>query len=211
MPLREKDWKESRFFNDEIKGIISEMLTHVENEVSRQKVIDQIRKGLGGDPIPGFILTMIWGFGSNDNRGPSRLSKMLKDLPGVRKILQAAVSALGNNEIEMAHGCFINGIKSTIDRLGISFSSKYLYFAGKALAMEKYPLIFDARVAYSLVALSRPPDEPGISPLRFVSIQPKSNWSSYKTYLEMMYDQAAKLDLEADQIELFLFDYRGPG
>lgn len=138
-----------------------------------------------------FLCTMIWGFG-NAGYGSFRTKKYLEE-ENTDKI-KAALDFMDKNQVEKAFHKLMS-----ISGLGISFTSKVLHFAGKAKG-ENYPLIFDIRVANALVMLL---DKKIASML---AVMPVQKWETYNAYNEMLHQWAKEHSVEADQIELFLFN-----
>lgn len=151
-----------------------------------------------------FLAAMIWGYeapeGSRrDNRGPSRLQKMLNS-KDFYKILKSV--KIGNDkEIQSSY----SKIKNNINGCGPSFLTKHLYFLGKSSGESKYPLIFDNRVAVGLARLSLSDS----ACLDIVSIQALPKRSAYIKYLEFARNQSTVIDCDLDQIEYFLFRIGG--
>jgi len=86
-----------------------------------------------------------------------------------------------------------------VKKCGVSFMTKYFYFIGKALNLDQYPLIFDDRVANALVQIVAP------EIASFLQIQRGGKVSQYQEYNRFIHQAAQELEVEADQIELFLF------
>ena len=155
------------------------------------------------DDITKFLSVMMWGYSSDgigkpDNRGPSRVQKMIKDIDKLSKILTQTKELIREGRLKEAYKCFH---PTKIPKCGPSFFSKYFYFVGRSLRVDNYPLIFDNRVASGLVnisVLSR-------SLLKFVSIQTIARADTYVKYVNLLHNWAKSLECEADQIEFFLF------
>jgi hypothetical protein len=174
-------------------------------EISRQTLFDYAKlsseNSSSEQSLRLFIACMMWGYGSDldkkgDGRGPFRVLKILSQSNAVSKIHDAF---LLQNELEKSYKLLIS-----IKGLGVSFLSKFLYFSSKGCGIEKYALIFDARVANSLVHLNS--NYSLIADL--VNVMPSDIFEHYNYYVDMLHKEADKLDCKgrADNIELFLFE-----
>ncbi len=141
-----------------------------------------------------FLLTMVWGF-SDTGYGTHRTNKYLNDDRNIEKI-KKSVDAVKSGDIKTAFETL-----KTIKGLGVSYLTKVLYFASKGAGLEKYNLIFDIRVASSLVQMNAPKDI-----FEIVKISPSSKYKDYLSYNCLIHELASKHELEADAIELFLFE-----
>jgi hypothetical protein len=187
--------------NDEIRSRIQIIRRAFPDTMTRQNIIEFFRRAGRDADITKFLVAMIWGYGSDeggraDNRGPWRVEQMTSNLEHLREVLHEAGRRIASGDLEGAYRCF------TVGRCGPSFRSKYFYFVGKSLAMERYPLIFDNRVAAGLAQIG------GLNNdlLAMISIQTKGTASAYVQYTNLLHEWAAQIECEADQIELFLFD-----
>jgi len=146
-----------------------------------------------------FTMTMLWGFADN-GYGTYRTNKYL-DLKENRVHIQNAFKALEVNNLEEAFNQLMK-----IKGLNISYVSKLLYFGTRALNYDRYALIFDIRVARALVKTM---DVEGVSEL--LEISPSSKYKNYERYITLIHNWAKKLNVEAENIEMFLFegDFQG--
>jgi hypothetical protein len=149
-----------------------------------------------------FLMVMLWGYGADeggksDARGRWRVAQMTKDCGKLRETLCKARDWICQNKIEKAYNEF------RIPWCGPNFFTKYFYFIGKSLDQQKYPLIYDDRVATGLVKLNLCSDKP----LEFVTIQTKRKADAYVKYVDMIHGWSVYLGCKADQVELFLFEY----
>ena len=168
------------------------------DRITRQLVIDAFSKYFDGnqsDPVVPFALAMIWGYGNN-NRGVSFTNSFINQ--------EQTKDQIKNGLHYLKEDLWSNSLNSfnKIKNLGISYSSKVMYFAGRSLKREnyKYPLIFDNRVANSIIGLSTPKE------LRdLVEISRKQKFNSYMEYCSLIHNTAEKYKVEADSIEYFLF------
>ena len=140
-----------------------------------------------------LLLTMIWGF-NNAGYGPYRTNKYLTDSIN-SKIIKESLNAIDIGNIDSAFKQL-----SKVNGLGISYISKILYFACKAKNVERYPLIFDIRVARAIVSLSTDGKFDNM-----LDVKPAKNLQAYQAYNKMLHNWAEEFKVEADQIEYFLF------
>lgn len=146
-------------------------------------------------------MTMIWGHGYSehgraDNRGPWKVNKMFAEFDNAISILENSKNHLLKNDLISAHLAFEN-----MERCRVNFFSKYLYFLGRALEMKKYPLIFDARVAKSIGQLNMI----NCNLFEILDVQPKQDSVSYKNYVNEIHKLADEINVQAENIEYFLF------
>lgn len=194
-------WKNYDFENEAIQNDIDLITQNFKNGISRQEIIDF----LSNDKISlrlGFILVMIWGHGFSengraDNRGPWKVKKMFENFSNSEIILDNSSKRLKANDIIGAHKSF-NGM----NRCRVNFFSKFLYFLGRAKDMERYPLIFDARVANTIAILNSKDSD--ISSI--LNITPKQDAKSYSFYVDLIHEIALENNVEAEKIEYFLFN-----
>ena len=101
-----------------------------------------------------------------------------------------------DNNLELAYKSL-----QSIKGLNISYISKILYFATRAVNHSEYALIYDIRVASSLVKLSTTPEIYNI-----VKVIPSSKFSDYLKYNKLMHAFAKNHNIEAEKIEMYLFN-----
>jgi hypothetical protein len=166
--------------------------------ISRQQIIDAFAEYYAGhqkNALRPFLLSMIWGF-AGAGYGCFRTNGYLT----YPEIIEEAIDLIKSKEIEQA----FKKLKS-IPGLGISFISKILYFASKAANIPEYCLIFDIRVAQSLLKLYFPEE---LS--QTLEVFPVSKYVEYHKYCKFLHAFAQKNKVEADAVELFLFGYAKP-
>ncbi len=168
------------------------------NTIKRSDIIQAFREYKAGDSgswVKPFLFTMIWGFGPA-GYGDHRTNNYFTGGKNQERI-QQAFEAVERHDIQAAFQQLrkING-------LGVSFLSKLLYFAGKAKGMECYPLIFDRRVANALVKIYLPDGLKNV-----VVAAPSDKWEDYEAYYLNLHEIAGQLDVEADQLEMFLYGF----
>lgn len=187
-----------QLLNEEQKELVKEF----EGEKVKREAIIQAYKDYYNkevDVLKPFLLTMIWGY-SDTGYGNYRTNKYLVSKEGIDQT--------GNikNAIDLAQAYKIKEAYKTLNQingLSISFISKVLYFATKAADENKeYALVFDIRVASSLIKLTTPKEV-----FEIVSVYPSSKYDDYEKYNSLIHQLAKTNHLEADAIELFLFDY----
>lgn len=137
-----------------------------------------------------FTLTMLWGF-ANTGYGTYRTNQYLSTEENRTAIQQA----FDTFELKEAYHTLLQ-----IKGLNVSYASKLLYFASRAKEEKEYALIFDIRVAKSLVKLL---DSFGIAEV--VNIAPSRKFKDYERYIRFVHRWADELQVEAESIELFLF------
>jgi hypothetical protein len=178
------------------KNILTCVSEYKERKISRYTVVKAYRNYFT-EPKIGFnkplLLTMIWGF-NNAGYGPHRANNYLTGAINNR-LIKESLNAVDVGDID---GAFKK--LSGIDKLGVSYISKILYFACKAKDIEKYPLIFDIRVARAIVSLSTSGKFDKI-----LDIKPAKTLRAYKEYNELLHSWAKELRVDADKIEYFLF------
>ena len=146
-----------------------------------------------------FLLNMIWGY-ADTGYGNYRTNNYLVSKEG--KVQTDSIK----NAIDLAQAYKIKEAYKTLNQikgLSISFISKVLYFATKAAdANKEYALVFDIRVASSLIKLTTPKEVFDI-----VTVYPSAKYDDYEKYIALIHQLAKTNNLEADAIEMFLFDY----
>jgi hypothetical protein len=147
-----------------------------------------------GDYLRAFLLTMIWGF-EDTGYGTFRTNSYIT-IPAHTERVRTALEAVGKNNIEKA----FKELKR-IKGLGISYLSKVLFFATKGKGLTDYCLVFDIRVARSLVMLTAPAFVNDI-----VNVYPSDKWEDYQKYNDMIHNYAKQYNVEAEALELFLFN-----
>ena len=159
------------------------------------KSFDDYYRG-GMNVLRPFLLTMIWGF-DDTGYGTYRTNQYLASKENIELIKQS-MDAVQKGDIKTA---FTKLLK--IKGLGISYLSKVLYFASKSAGLKDYTLIFDIRVASSLVQLTVPNEI-----YEIVTVSPSSKYDNFEKYNKLLHNLAANYNVEADAIELFLFEQK---
>ena len=179
--------------NEEYKSLIK---SFENNDITRAHIIKAFEDyySKGGSYIQPFLLTMVWGF-ANSGYGNFRTNNYLSSQENL-DLIKTAIDEVKDNNIEQAFASL-----NKINGLGVSFISKVLYFASRAAKIEKYVLIFDIRVANSLVQLTTPNEV-----FQIVNINPSNKYKDYKKYNDYIHSLASKYNIEAEAIEMFLFE-----
>lgn len=183
-----------RLLDKNLKELLSNF---VNKEISRLDIIKSYRDYFSGkcEAVKPFLMTLIWGY-ANTGYGYSRTKPLIKR--SVFKIIVSAIDELKEDKIEVAFKKL-----QSIKGLGISFISKILYFSSKALEREDYQLIFDSRVASSLLKLSV-----GEEMSELFKITPSDKFEDYDKYNQLIHQIANENSLEADAIEMFLYEQK---
>ncbi len=164
--------------------------------VSRADVIKTYKEYYAnkGDVLKAFTLTMVWGF-ADTGYGTHRTNVYLA-APTNISLIKKAIDSVKQNDLNSA----FEHLKK-IKGLGVSYISKILYFASRSVNQSNYALIYDIRVATSLVQLTTPKEI-----FQIVKINPSSKFEEYEKYNKLIHNLASKHKLEAEAIELFLFN-----
>lgn len=166
------------------------------NFISRQDVIAAFKAYYENkaEVLFPFLLTMLWGFG-NTGYGTYRTNGYIESREHLKHI-ETAFNAVKTNNIQKAYSDL-----QKIKGLNISYISKLLYFASRACNQKHYALIYDIRVARALVKLYA-----NDSILNLLQIYPSDKYKDYESYNALLHQWAIDLDVEAEQIEYFLFN-----
>lgn len=147
-----------------------------------------------GDAMRAFMLTMVWGF-ADTGYGTHRTNKYISNPENIIYI-KNAVDAVLQNDLKTA----FHELKK-VDGLGVSYITKVLYFATRGANHSQYALIYDIRVATALIQLTTPKEI-----VDLVSINPSSKFADYEKYNTIIHNLAKQHNLEAESIEMFLFN-----
>ena len=166
--------------------------------ITRADVIKAYKKyyNHGIDIVIPFLLTMVWGF-ADTGYGTHRTNNYISNFENLDWIKQG-IDAVKKEEIKEA----FKSLKK-IKGLGVSYITKVLYFASKGANLKNYALIYDIRVASSLIRLTTPKEI-----FEIVSVSPSSKYENIKRYNSLLQQQAKKYNVEADAIELFLYEQK---
>lgn len=163
--------------------------------IDRNDVLQSFKDYFEGkcEVIKPFLLTMLWGF-AETGYGNYRTNLYISTPENI-DLIKSAVDAVRLGEFE-------KGFKllKQIKFLGVSYITKVLYFASKAANHSDYCLIFDIRVATSLIQLTTPKEI-----YQLVEIYPSSKFKDYQVYNALLHQIAKEYQLQADDLEYFLF------
>jgi hypothetical protein len=179
--------------NPPYKKLISDF---EDKEISRAEVINAYQEHYAnqGDVMRAFMLTMVWGFADN-GYGTYRTNTYISE-PANIELIKKAIDAVGQRDLKSA----FNDLKK-IKGLGVSYITKVLYFATRGAQQSNYALIYDIRVTSALVQLTAP-----IEIFEIVRISPSSKFLDYEKYNALIHRLASQYELEAESIEMFLFN-----
>lgn len=187
---KSKVWKK---LNEDLKKYLMEF----ENKsITRKIVIESFENYYDGKihfSVP-FGLTMVWGF-ADTGYGTYRTNNYYS-LDNHKKIIENSFQLVANNQIENAYKEL-----QKIKGLNISYISKLLYFASRANNHKSYCLIYDIRVAKSLVKLNCP-----VEIFEILDIKPSNKYIHYNKYNILMHKVAKENNVSAEALEMFLFN-----
>lgn len=167
-----------------------------DREICRDDVVNAYKAYYGnkGDAMRAFMLTMVWGF-ADTGYGTHRTNKYIGSLENIT-FIKNAIDAVHQNNLKSA----FNELKK-VKGLGVSYITKVLYFATRGANQNQYALIYDIRVATALIQLTTPKEI-----VDLVSVNPSSKFKDYEKYNALIHNLAANNNLEAESIEMFLFN-----
>jgi hypothetical protein len=183
--------------NHDFKYLIQD---YENQDISRQNIIDAYSEYFADDSksfMRAFLLTMIWGF-SDTGYGTHRTNKYINNNDNINRI-QEAITFIQQNNPDSLKNAF-KKLKE-IDGLGVSYLTKILYFATRAKNTDNYALIFDIRVAAALIKLTTPKEV-----YEIVNVGPSPKFGDYLKYISLIHNIALEYQVEADQIEMYLFN-----
>lgn len=178
--------------NLELKSHLAAFENH---SIKRRTVIDSFKDYYDGKidfSIP-FGLTMIWGF-ADTGYGTYRTNSFY-DSPEKHSIIENSFKFILNNNVENAYKEL-----QKIKGLNISYISKLLYFSSKACSYDNYCLIYDIRVAKSLVKLSCPSEI-----FEIIDIKPSNKYFHYNKYNSLIHKISKENMVSPEALEMFLF------
>jgi hypothetical protein len=200
-PLKDSKFKYNTLkwtnLNADFKNLIDDFN---DKEITRQDVIDAFKNYYQDNDIGvmrAFLLTMIWGF-ADTGYGTHRTNNYISSEEN-RVIIKGAVDIINRDDQDSLKKAFKELTK--IKGLGVSYLTKILYFATRAKNQDDYALIFDIRVAASLVKLTTPNEI-----FEIVNIGPSSKFKDYQYFNNLIHELAVDHKVEADQLEMYLFN-----
>lgn len=183
--------------NAEFKYLIQDFN---DKEITRQDVINAFKNYYQNNDIGvmrAFLLTMVWGF-ADTGYGTHRTNNYISSGENI-VIIKNALDHINRNDQDSLKKAFKELTK--IKGLGVSYLTKILYFATRAKNQDNYALIFDIRVAASLVKLTTPKEI-----FEIVNIGPSSKFKDYQNFNNLIHKVALDNKVEADQLEMYLFN-----
>ena len=183
--------------NAEFKYLIQDFN---DKEIARQDVINAFKNYYQNNDIGvmrAFLLTMVWGF-ADTGYGTHRTNNYISSGENI-VIIKNALDHINRNDQDSLKKAFKELTK--IKGLGVSYLTKILYFATRAKNQDNYALIFDIRVAASLVKLTTPKEI-----FEIVNIGPSSKFKDYQNFNNLIHKLALDNKVEADQLEMYLFN-----
>lgn len=183
--------------NVDFKNLIQDF---EDKEVTRLDVIDAYKEYYADSSkgfMKAFLLTMVWGF-ADTGYGTYRTNTYISSEEN-RLIIKNALDCINRDDQDSLRKAF-DGLKK-IKGLGISYLTKILYFATRARNQDNYALIFDIRVAASLIKLTTPKEI-----FEIVNIGPSSKFDNYQKFNRLIHKFAKDNNVEADQLEMYLFN-----
>lgn len=187
-----------------------------ELKIDRATIFESIRQKM--DPQARFLMQMIWGFGPKVGYAPSRVLKFFESpIVSDPREYEKVVGEIGSGKMKDAYHqlCKVSGLST-------SYATKVLYFESRHLS-EKYALIFDDRVSEGLLRVTSPLCHRSLSVAaprpnlgkntgeRRIKNQIDSAWRKYWAYVEGCHELAKSLGTQAENVELFLFNYPADG
>jgi hypothetical protein len=173
-------------------------LSYKEEGFTRQDILDIEDPDAATGRRRRFIATLMWGYGTADLRYPARVSDLIQLFDGAQldERLSDCVSALHGADLVRAYES-LTGIRN----LKSAYFTKYLYFAGKAIAPTgQYPLILDTKVSNRLARLT------GYSYYVITDQWPHDDAKTYVNYVRLMHALAKDINVSADALEFYLFE-----
>lgn len=194
--------KDSKFIYNSTRWIklnptYKNLIADFENkEICREDVINAYSDYYKnkGDAMRAFMLTMVWGF-ADTGYGTHRTNKYISNPENII-FIKNAIDLVLQNDLKTA----FHELKK-VNGLGVSYITKVLYFATRGTNHSQYALIYDIRVATALIQLTTPKEI-----VDLVSISPSSKFKDYEKYNTLIHKLAIQHNLEAESIEMFLFN-----
>ena len=146
-----------------------------------------------------FVATLMWGYGESSARGPRYADAALAS-PRLDPALDAATNAITARNLA---GAWLAFALARVPGYNQGFFTKYLYFAARGdPRWGVRPLIYDSLVHNALSFLA---DWLGVN----LGPRPRPLVDRYVAYCTLLDDWATHLEVEAEQVEMFLYQTRG--
>lgn len=171
-------------------------------QISRALVLDQLRGGLPHEV--GFMLIMLWGYGSENSTAFNKVRKMTEHRDFGQN-LTGAIRLLGAGDPKSNKKAFRQLLE--IPELGVSYATKVLYFETRVRRSQGYLPIFDNRVARALVGAALASEDRWL--LDSLALGRGGNWKAYEAYLTKLEVMAGQLEVDVEQLEFWLFKNNG--
>lgn len=142
-----------------------------------------------------FIASLMWGLGTQAARlrWPATIDRVLKD-PALPSQLDLCTKNLGSNLTASFDAV------TQWEGFNVAFASKYLYFMGRVLGVNDYPLILDQFVVRSLASLT------GFGLLADVPMSPDRDAERYTAFVTTIHDWSSTIGVDAEVIEYVLWE-----
>lgn len=159
-------------------------------DISRER-LNSIFQEESFTPLDKFIAVMVWGYGDR-GYGPFRTSKVLNQVGAKERIEEF----LTTTDLSAGYHVFALFAEKPIKGLGISFGTKFLFFASKE--PNKLPILD------SLIHEYLSSEYPEV----FAGLSSRLSWFSghYVRYLELVQYMSIETDLSVGRIEHVLFE-----
>jgi hypothetical protein len=199
-PTDKKRWAEiaKRTTSTSVAADVRWALAYRTDGFTRQDIINIEDSDAATGRRRRFIAALMWGYGNGGLRYPPTLSALIElfDGPHLDEKLRKCVEALHSADTLAAYTS-LSGIRN----LKSAYFTKYLYFAGKAIApMSRYPLILDTKVSTRLAQLT------GYSSYVITEPWPHDDARTYENYVRLMHALAKDINVSADALEFYLFE-----
>jgi hypothetical protein len=197
-------WRDTEHTSQALQERVRNVYNVLGDRFTRRDVV-QLYASPELEAVDKFLAAMIWGHesgenGRRDGRGPWKVLQMLDDDTSSRQVLQA-IDVSSRSAVAASYASLAGALK----RCGPNFFTKHLYFAGKALSIRHFPVIFDNRVAVGISRLAGVSD----SVARMISVSTTRKQAAYMAYLDFVHEESDRLQCQPDQIEVFLFEGAG--
>jgi len=137
-----------------LQAISSEVQAH--KTIRRRFVFGYANK----TPADFITVAMAWGYGGNDNRGPSRTVAALTGPIAPAIVLNDVRQALNSGGTAAAFSAMFAHGKPRLANCNVAFATKVLHFLAYCGSVRPRPLIYDLRVADALARIPTAPYVP---------------------------------------------------
>lgn len=189
-------WLRYDYGNEEVNQMVASICADYPHGLSRCEIINAM-KGSQEATLKGFIMTVMFCCGTQ-HRWQRRMKFQIANLENLLGYLGLIDAHLANNDIYEAHR-----LLTKISLVGQNIVTRYLYFRGRAMGMEKYPLILTKRIATSILVFN----SADLDYTTFINATPKADSRSYCSYVGLLHNLAATgwdTPIQAEQLEFYL-------